>query len=36
MDEMQLRYLKVLAKSYPTIATASTEIINTLCKQVLN
>lgn len=28
MDEMQLKYLKSLSKQYPTIATASTEIIN--------
>lgn len=28
MDDMQFRYLKVLAKNYPTIAAASTEIIN--------
>lgn len=28
MDELELRYLKSLAKQYPTIAAASTEIIN--------
>ncbi len=28
MDELELKYLKSLAKQYPTIAAASTEIIN--------
>lgn len=28
MDELELKYLKSLAKQYPTIASASTEIIN--------
>lgn len=28
MDELELRYLRSLAKQYPTIAAASTEIIN--------
>ena len=28
MDEMQMRYLKLLSEKYPTIAAASTEIIN--------
>ena len=28
MDELEQRYLKSLAKQYPTIASASTEIIN--------
>ena len=28
MEEMELKYLKGLARQYPTIATASTEIIN--------
>ena len=28
MDDLELRYLKSLAKQYPTIASASTEIIN--------
>ena len=27
-DENELRYLKLLSKSFPTIAEASTEIIN--------
>ena len=28
MDELELRYIKSLAKQYPTIAAASTEIVN--------
>ena len=28
MDDTELRFLKSLAKQYPTIASASTEIIN--------
>ena len=28
MDDMELTYLKILAGQYPTIASASTEIIN--------
>ena len=28
MDDLELRYLKSLSKQYPTIAAASTEIIN--------
>lgn len=28
LTEMEMMYLKTLAKQYPTIATASTEIIN--------
>ena len=28
MDELELKYLKSLSKQYPTIAAASTEIIN--------
>ena len=28
MDEMEFKYLKSLAKQYPTVAAASTEIIN--------
>ncbi|NLL80497.1 MAG: fructose-1,6-bisphosphatase [Clostridiales bacterium] len=28
MDELELKYLKSLAKQYPTVASASTEIIN--------
>ena len=28
MDDLELKYLKSLAKQYPTIAAASTEIIN--------
>ena len=28
MDELEQRYLKSLAKQYPTVAAASTEIIN--------
>ena len=28
MNELELRYIKSLAKQYPTIAKASTEIIN--------
>ncbi len=34
MDEMELKYLKGLAKQYPTIAEASTEIIN--LRSILN
>ena len=28
MDDLQKRYLKLLSEKYPTIASASTEIIN--------
>ena len=28
MDELELKYIKSLAKQYPTIAAASTEIVN--------
>ena len=28
MDDLELKYLKSLSKQYPTIAAASTEIIN--------
>ena len=34
MDEMELKYLKGLAKQYPTIAEAATEIIN--LRSILN
>ena len=34
MEELQLKYLRLLADKYPTIAAASTEIIN--LKAILN